>query len=184
MCSSRGTAERLIDRGDLHRGDDAHAAPLAGGDGLRDAADGVVVRQREQLDPGVGGALDHLGRGEGAVGVGGVGLEVEAGVASAEAYVISGVERKLVLRRRHRDGTQQRLKGQDEEAAKRTDALLRGLPGREWTVLEEIDSKHGMDHVVCWPRWGVCDRLPLPWVRRRACAGWGVVAAAGRRRAR
>jgi len=86
------------------------------------------------------------------------------------------------LRRRHRDGTQQRLKGQDEEAAKRTDALLRGLPGREWTVLEEIDSKHGMDHVVVGPGgvFAIASRFPgsggarvrdgVLWLRRGADA--------------
>ena len=38
--------------GDLDRGHDAHAVALAGGDRLGDAADGVVVGQREQLHAG------------------------------------------------------------------------------------------------------------------------------------
>jgi hypothetical protein len=55
--------------GDLHRCDDAHAVALARVDRLGDAADGVVVRQREQLHAGLRCALDHLRGGQDAVGV-------------------------------------------------------------------------------------------------------------------
>ncbi len=51
---------------------------LAGAQRLGDAGDGVVVGEREQLDPGARGAIDHLGGLERAVGVGGVRLQVEA----------------------------------------------------------------------------------------------------------
>ena len=60
------------------------AVALAGGNGLGDAADGVVIGEGEQLDAGLGGALDDLGGREGAVGVGGVRLQVEAGRHPAE----------------------------------------------------------------------------------------------------
>jgi len=39
----------------------------------------------------------------------------------------------------------------DKEAAKRTDLILRRLPEREWTVLEDVDPKHGVDHVLVGP---------------------------------
>jgi Nuclease-related domain len=39
----------------------------------------------------------------------------------------------------------------DEEAAQRTDALLRRLPEREWTVLSGVDPRHGVDHVLVGP---------------------------------
>jgi Nuclease-related domain len=39
----------------------------------------------------------------------------------------------------------------DKDAAKRTDLVLRRLPEREWTVLEDIDPKHGVDHVLVGP---------------------------------
>ena len=32
-----------------------------------------------------------------------------------------------------------------------TDRLLRKLPAREWEVLEDIDPKHGVDHVLIGP---------------------------------
>jgi Nuclease-related domain len=85
------------------------------------------------------------------------------------------------MRRRHRDGTPQRH-GQDEEAARRTDALLRGLPAREWTVLEDFDLKHGVDHVVVGPSgvFAIVSRFPelggarvrdgVLWLRRGADA--------------
>ena len=68
----------LVDGGDLDGRDDAHARALARLDRLGDAADRVVVGQREQLDAGLGGALHDLGGRQGAVGVGRVGLQVEA----------------------------------------------------------------------------------------------------------
>jgi hypothetical protein len=39
----------------------------------------------------------------------------------------------------------------DEEAARRTDVLLRRLPERAWTVLEDVDLRHGVDHVLVGP---------------------------------
>jgi hypothetical protein len=39
----------------------------------------------------------------------------------------------------------------DEEARRRTDALLSRLPGREWTVLADVDPRHGVEHVVVGP---------------------------------
>jgi hypothetical protein len=39
----------------------------------------------------------------------------------------------------------------DEEAARRTGTLLARLAGREWTVLDEIDPRHGADHVLVGP---------------------------------
>jgi len=69
----------------------------------------------------------------------------------------------------------------DEEAAKRTDVLLRGLPEREWTVLADIDPKHGVDHVVVGPGgvFAIASRFPpggarvrdgVLWLRRGADA--------------
>ena len=53
-------------------------AELAGARGrLGHAVDGVVVREREQLDARRGGALDDLRGRQRAVGVDGVGLQVE-----------------------------------------------------------------------------------------------------------
>lgn len=39
----------------------------------------------------------------------------------------------------------------DEEAWGRTDALLRRLPPREWTVLSDVDRRHGVEHVLVGP---------------------------------
>jgi hypothetical protein len=39
----------------------------------------------------------------------------------------------------------------DEEARERTDALLRRLPEREWTVLADVDPRHGVEHVLVGP---------------------------------
>ncbi len=39
----------------------------------------------------------------------------------------------------------------DEEAAQRTEALLRRLPEREWSVLPGMDPRHGVDHVLVGP---------------------------------
>ena len=67
-CRSRGCAvrarrgRRRRRRRSRRRGRRATPSALAGGDRLGDAADGVVVGEREQLDAGVGGALDDLGR--------------------------------------------------------------------------------------------------------------------------
>jgi hypothetical protein len=39
----------------------------------------------------------------------------------------------------------------DEDAVRRTDALLRKLPEREWTVLADVDRRHGVEHVLVGP---------------------------------
>ncbi|HST56483.1 MAG TPA: nuclease-related domain-containing protein [Solirubrobacteraceae bacterium] len=39
----------------------------------------------------------------------------------------------------------------DDEATRRTDALLRQLPERDWTVLDDWDPRHGIDHVLVGP---------------------------------
>jgi hypothetical protein len=57
---------------------------------------------------------------------------------------------KLHLRGR-RGGRAPKPHVSDEEAALRTDALLRRLPERAWTVLEDIDPRHGVDHVLVGP---------------------------------
>jgi hypothetical protein len=54
---------------------------------------------------------------------------------------------KLRLRRRE-SVTQPAV---DEEAWGRTDALLRRLPAREWTVLADVDRRHGVEHVLVGP---------------------------------
>lgn len=64
----------VVDGGDLDGGDDGDAGMEAGVDRLLDTADGVVIGEGEELDPGVGCALNYLGGGEGAVGVCGMGL--------------------------------------------------------------------------------------------------------------
>jgi hypothetical protein len=39
----------------------------------------------------------------------------------------------------------------DGEAAKRTDELLARLPAQEWSVVREVDSRHGIDHLIVGP---------------------------------
>jgi hypothetical protein len=39
----------------------------------------------------------------------------------------------------------------DEDAMRRTDELLRKLPEREWTVLRDVDRRHGVEHVLVGP---------------------------------
>jgi hypothetical protein len=39
----------------------------------------------------------------------------------------------------------------DEEAVRRTDALLARLPAREWTVFADVDVRHGVEHVLIGP---------------------------------
>jgi hypothetical protein len=39
----------------------------------------------------------------------------------------------------------------DEEAMQRTEALLRKLPEREWTVLSDVDRRRGVEHVLVGP---------------------------------
>ena len=75
-----GAAGAVINGGDLDGGHDAHAAALTGGDRLGDAASTVSWSDSASSStPACGGALDHLGRRERAVGVGGVRLQVEGG---------------------------------------------------------------------------------------------------------
>ncbi len=81
------------------------------------------------------------------------------------------------MRRRKTAGPQQQST-RDDEAAKRTDTLLKGLNEREWTVLADVDPKHGLDHVVVGPGgvFAIASRLPEPggarvrdgvlWLRR------------------
>jgi hypothetical protein len=38
-----------------------------------------------------------------------------------------------------------------EEAVSRSDALLRRLPEREWTVLSDVNLRHGVEHVLVGP---------------------------------
>jgi hypothetical protein len=59
------------------------------------------------------------------------------------------VDRRIALRRRW--GQQPQGHSRDEEAAKRTDALLRGMPQRDWTVVADVDPRHGVDHVLVGP---------------------------------
>lgn len=64
----------------------------------------------------------------------------------------------------------------DDEAAARTDALLRRLPEREWTVLSGVDARHGVDHVLVGRRgvFAISSRKPagarmrdgVLWLRR------------------
>ncbi len=39
----------------------------------------------------------------------------------------------------------------DGEAWQRTEALLHRLPPREWTVLSDVDRRHGVEHVLVGP---------------------------------
>lgn len=39
----------------------------------------------------------------------------------------------------------------DGEARQRTEALLGKLPAREWTVLSDVDRRHGVEHVLVGP---------------------------------
>ena len=85
MCSSRGDARRRASTAEISTAGTTRTPRRSPGvDRLGDAADGVVVGQREQLHAGLGGAGDDLGGGERAVGVGGVRLQVEAGGHRAE----------------------------------------------------------------------------------------------------
>jgi hypothetical protein len=68
---------RAVDGGQLGGGGEADAVLARGGLRLRDAVDGVVVGQREQLHAGGRRAGDHVGGRQRAVGVHGVRLQVE-----------------------------------------------------------------------------------------------------------
>ena len=69
----------VVDRGDLGGGHDGDRLLGAGAQGLVDTIHRVVVGQRHQLDPGLRGALHHIGGLEQAIGVEGVRLEIESG---------------------------------------------------------------------------------------------------------
>ncbi|MDQ3609456.1 MAG: hypothetical protein M3459_11225 [Actinomycetota bacterium] len=68
-----------VDSGELHGGHHAHALAPPAGQRLPDPIHRVVVGQREHLDPGRGGAGDHLGGLQRAVGARRVRLAVEGG---------------------------------------------------------------------------------------------------------
>ena len=68
---------RSLDGRDLGGPDDGDAVLLARVERLLNSVDGVVVRKREQLDPGVGGVAHDLGGGVDAIGVDRVRLEIE-----------------------------------------------------------------------------------------------------------
>ncbi len=66
----------------------------------------------------------------------------------------------------------------DGEAWQRTEALLRRLPQREWSVLSDVDRRHGVEHVLVGPSGvyaitshkppGACARVSdgVLWLRR------------------
>jgi hypothetical protein len=70
----------------------------------------------------------------------------------------------------------------DEQAARRTGTLLTRLADRDWVVLDEIDPRHGVDHVLVGPGGvfliasrkpegpGVRVRDGVLWLRRSADA--------------
>jgi hypothetical protein len=53
----------------------------------------------------------------------------------------------------HRNSAGRECAGESmsKEAAHRTDELLARLPSREWTVISDVDSRRGVDHVVVGP---------------------------------
>jgi hypothetical protein len=65
--------------GELATGQDLDPEPLAGGGGLRDRGDGVVVGDRQHPDPGRSRRLHQLRGPVAAVAGGGVGVEVDQG---------------------------------------------------------------------------------------------------------
>jgi Nuclease-related domain len=58
---------------------------------------------------------------------------------------------RRVQPRIHLRGTRSPRPASDAEAATRTEALLRRLPEREWTVLPDVVPGHGVDHVLVGP---------------------------------
>jgi hypothetical protein len=66
-----------VDRGDLSGGRDAHAVQGARGERLVHPVHGVVIRQGQQLDPGLGGVRHHVGHLQLAVGVQRMRLQIE-----------------------------------------------------------------------------------------------------------
>lgn len=53
--------------------------------------------------------------------------------------------------RRDRRGPRARREQPNEEAARRSEALLARLPAREWSVLADVEARHGVDHVLVGP---------------------------------
>jgi hypothetical protein len=55
-----------------------------------------------------------------------------------------------------------RLERPDEDATRRSAALLARLPAREWSVLDGVDVGHGVDHVLVGPGgvFAVASRTP------------------------
>ena len=68
-----------------------------GGERLVDAVDRVVVGQREQLHPGRGGVLDHLGGRQLAVGVERMRLEIEGRGGHGEPHIRGWARRECAL---------------------------------------------------------------------------------------
>jgi hypothetical protein len=60
------------------------------------------------------------------------------------------------------------------QAAARTDALLRSLPARDWTILSDPDPKHGLDHIAVGPAgvFAIASRLPAAGARVRDGVLW------------
>ncbi|HWX44254.1 MAG TPA: nuclease-related domain-containing protein [Solirubrobacteraceae bacterium] len=65
-------------------------------------------------------------------------------------------------RRIHLRGHRSTPPHSDEEAGRRTEALLRRLPEREWTVLGDLDPRHAVDHVLVGPSgvFAIASHLP------------------------
>jgi hypothetical protein len=59
-------------------------------------------------------------------------------------------------------------------AAARTGALLGALPERDWTILSDVDPKHGLDHVAVGPAgvFAIASRLPAAGARVRDGVLW------------
>ena len=74
-----------------------HAVHGAGGERLVHAVDGVVVGEREQLDPRLGGVLDHLGGRQLAVRMERMGLEIEGRGAHGEPHIRGWARRERAL---------------------------------------------------------------------------------------
>jgi hypothetical protein len=58
---------------------------------------------------------------------------------------------RRVQRRIHRRGLRPAGERPDEGAAQRSEALLRRLPEREWSVLAGVEERYGVDHVLVGP---------------------------------
>lgn len=71
----------------------------------------------------------------------------------------------------HRRGRRSRERP-DEEAALRSEALLRRLPEREWAVLSDVHMRHGVDHVLVGPGgvFAIASHTP-PGAAARVCDG-------------